>query len=245
MKWIISLAAAMVLIIGVAATPVMAADATAAVDIVSAYVWRGQTFNDGMVVQPSIDVAAESGLGINVWGNYDIDDYNETLETSEFSEIDLTISYSKSFGDLDAGIGFIEYLFPGGGTGTSELYLSLAYALPANLSVGFDIYYDFDEVEEYYAVMSLGYAMDLTKKLAFEAGITAAYAGDAYAADGDGGLYDYAVSASMGYALTDTWGLSVYATYIGSLDDDNLVEEDDGGPLDAQFYGGVGISYAF
>ena len=245
MKWIFSLAAVMALIIGIAAAPVMAAEATAAVDIASAYVWRGQTFNDGMVVQPSIDVAAENGLSINVWGNYDIDDYNDTLETSEFSEIDLTLSYGKSFGDLDAGVGIIEYLFPGGGTGTSELYLSLAYALPANLSVGFDIYYDFDEVEEYYTVLSLGYATDLTQKLAFEGGVAVAYAGDEYAGDGDGGLYDYTLSASLGYALTDAWGLSVYANYVGSLDDDNLVEEDDGGPLDTQFYGGVGISYAF
>lgn len=246
MKRVISLAAAMVLLIGMAATPAMAAEATASVDMVSAYVWRGQTFNDGMVAQPSIDVATENGLGINVWGNYDIDDYNEAVKSGEFSEIDLTISYGKTFGDLDVGIGHIEYLFPGAeGEGTSEVYLSLAYPLPANLSVGFDVYYDYDVTEDYYTVLSLGYGADLTEQLAFEAGVTIAYAGDEYAGDGDAGLYDYTLSASLGYALTDAWGLSVYATYVGALDDDNLVEEDDGGPLDTQTYGGVGISYAF
>lgn len=247
MKRITFLATAMVLFIGMAATPVMAAEATASMDFVSAYVWRGQTFNDGMVAQPSIDVAAENGLGINVWGNYDIDDYNEAVKTGEFSEIDLTISYGKTFGDLDVGVGHIEYLFPGAeGEGSSEVYLSLAYPLPANLSVGFDIYYDYDVMEDYYTVLSLGYGTDLTKQLALEAGVTIAYAGEEYAGeDGDAGLYDYTLSASLGYAVTDAWGLSLYATYVGSLDDDNLVEKDDGGPLDTQFFGGVGISYAF
>ncbi|HMA84159.1 MAG TPA: hypothetical protein VKN73_00520, partial [Desulfosalsimonadaceae bacterium] len=48
-------------------------------DVVSAYVWRGITFNDGLVVQPYVDVAAGNGFAINVWGNYDIDDYDNTL----------------------------------------------------------------------------------------------------------------------------------------------------------------------
>ena len=87
----IVLVVAMIFLAGLASTPAMAAEATAALDINSAYVWRGQTFNDGVVLQPSIDVAAENGLGINVWGNYDIGDYNNTLDEDEFSEIDLTV----------------------------------------------------------------------------------------------------------------------------------------------------------
>ena len=96
MKSIFTLAAAMFLLICLAATPVMAASATAAVDINSAYVWRGITFNDGLVIQPSIDVAADNGLGINVWGNYDIDDYDNTLDDKEFSEILLIPLLIKS-----------------------------------------------------------------------------------------------------------------------------------------------------
>ena len=69
---IIPLVYALVFCIGLASTPAMAADATAAVDMASAYVWRGQTFNDGAVIQPSLDVAAENGLGINVWANYEV-----------------------------------------------------------------------------------------------------------------------------------------------------------------------------
>ena len=78
MKRIISMAALLVLAVGLASTPAWAAEATAGLDLNSAYVWRGQTFNDGFVAQPSIDVATEIGIGVNVWGNLDIDDYNET-----------------------------------------------------------------------------------------------------------------------------------------------------------------------
>jgi len=59
MKRIISLAAAVILLVGMAVAPAAAAEATAAVDFASAYVWRGLTFNDGFVIQPSIDVAAK------------------------------------------------------------------------------------------------------------------------------------------------------------------------------------------
>ena len=72
MRKMITLATALILLFGMAATPVLAADATAAIDVNSAYVWRGLTFNDGVVIQPSIDVAAKNGLGINVWDNYNI-----------------------------------------------------------------------------------------------------------------------------------------------------------------------------
>ena len=71
---------------------VFAADVTTAIDVNSAYVWRGITFNDGMVVQPSVDVAA-GNFGLNVWGNLDADDYDDSLDSGEFSEIDLTLTY--------------------------------------------------------------------------------------------------------------------------------------------------------
>lgn len=245
MKHLISLAVAVAMIIGFAATPSMAAEATASVDIVSAYVWRGQTFNDGLVLQPAIDVTSESGFGINVWANHDGDDYDNTLEVGEFSEIDLTVSYGTTISGIDVGVGHIEYTFPTGGNGTSEIYLSLAYGLPFNLSVGLDIYYDYDELDEVYAALSVGYAQDLTDKLALEVGASMGYAGDAYCADSDAGLYDVTLSASLGYTITDAWSVTAYAVYVDTLDDENLIEGDTAGTLDVETFGGISIGYAF
>ena len=249
MKRTITLAAAMVLLIGLAATPVLAADATAAIDINSAYVWRGQTFNDGVVIQPSIDVAAKNGLGINVWGNYDIGDYDDTLDSNEFSEIDLTLSYSKTFGKLDLGVGVISYLFPAGGSETAELYLSLGMPIIGGLSAGLNIYYDIDALDGFsYANLSLGYAYDINDKLNLEAGGAIGYAGNdfAKAAGGeDGGLYDYSLSVSLGYAISEAWSASAKVSYINALDDKNLKEVKDGGLLDTNTVYGLSVAYAF
>lgn len=249
-KSIITLTAAVLLLIGITTTSAIAADATAAVDIASAYVWRGQTFNDGAVAQPSIDVAAENGLGINVWGNYDISDYDGTLDDNEFSEIDLTLSYSFAISKIDASVGIISYLFPAGAGETNEIFLSLGTEITDGLSVGLDLYYDVEAFNEFsYGALSLSYGKDLSDKLSMEVGCSLGFAGDDFAqsvGDGteDGGLYDYSVSLSFGYALTDKWSLSAGATYVDAADDDNL-QDKSVGPMDVNGIFTVGVAYSF
>jgi hypothetical protein len=253
MRKMITLATALILLFGIAATPVLAADATAAIDVNSAYVWRGLTFNDGVVIQPSIDVAAKNGLGINVWGNYDISDYNNSLDENEFSEIDLTVSYGFTVSKLDIAVGAIEYTFPaidpeGDGVGenftaTTELYVSLGMPIVGGLSAGLNIYYDIDALDAFsYANLSLSYAYNINDKLSLEAGASAGYAGEDFAvANGgtDGGLYDYTLSLSLGYTINDAWSVSASINYTDSLDKDNLPEQD------TNTYGGIGVAYAF
>ena len=67
--------------------------ATAGMDINSAYIWRGVTANNGLVFQPSMDIA-KNGFDFNVWANYDAADYHDTVEQNKFSEVDLTASYT-------------------------------------------------------------------------------------------------------------------------------------------------------
>ena len=249
MKRVMILAAAVVLLVGFATGPVWAAEATAALDINSAYVWRGLTFNDGAVLQPSVDVAAKNGLGFNVWGNYDIGDYNNTLNSNEFSEIDLTVSYSRTFGQLDAGVGVICYTFPAGGEETSELYLSLGMPIVAGLSTGLTIYYDIDALHAFsYANLSLAYSYDITDQLNIEASGAIGYAGEdfsqSYGGD-DGGLYDYNLSLAVGYTISDAWSVSAKFSYIDALDDDNLKDVSKGGGLDTTTVYGVSVAYAF
>jgi len=251
MKRLISMAAVMVLFLGMAAAPAAAAEASATLDFASAYVWRGITFNDGFVIQPSIDVAGKNGLGINVWGNYDVDDYDDQLTSNDFSEIDLTVSYGTSFGKLDVGAGVIAYLFPGAGSDseTAEIYLSLGMDIMDGLSAALDIYYDFELLDELsYATLSLAYAYGVSDKLDIEVGGSIGYAGDDFSASyggADGGLWDYTLSLSLGYAISDAWSASAGVTYVNSLDDDNLIEGNTAGTLDTTTYATVGVAYAF
>jgi hypothetical protein len=233
-----------VLILLVATAPAWSADATAALDINSAYVWRGITFNDGLVAQPSMDVTA-GNFGFNVWGNMDLADYNDTLDANNFSEIDLTLSYGITVWKIDLGVGLIEYLFPAGGLGTREIYLSASMPIIAGLSAGVDLYYDVDEFHGLYAIANLGYALDITEKFSVEAGASAAYATEEVSAGGKSGMDDYCLSLSASYALTDAFSVGAGVNYVGSLDDEVLPDGKYGTGLDTQFYGGVNVSYSF
>jgi len=222
-----------------AAGTVFGAAATAGADFASAYVWRGITFNDGLVVQPYVDVAAGNGFAINVWGNYDIDDYDNTLDDNEFSEIDLTLSYGFSLEPVDITVGHIEYLFPNGGAGTSEVFLS-AYISPIDgISAGIDAYYDYDEVEDYYVSASLAYDVTLDSGLGLGAGASAGYAGEDFTIGPDDGLHEYTLSANASFPVTETVGLSAFIAYTDTFDEDVLPEQD------VDLFGGGGFSWSF
>jgi uncharacterized protein (TIGR02001 family) len=225
-----------------------AAEATTAVDVNSAYVWRGITFNDGVVVQPSLNVAADNGLNLNVWGNLDVDDYDDTLDSGEFSEVDLTMSYTHQAGPVALSVGYIEYLFPttdaGGAEGTREVYLDASVAPVDGFSVGLTSYYDFDEVDDFYLNPYIGYGMELMPKLSMSLRAGAGYAGDDFAAaygGEDSGFFDYTLSMGLTYAVMDNVSVSGRLAYTDAIDDDVLPEP----PQDVNFYGGAGVSVVF
>ena len=242
MKRILSIA---ILILLIAGAPVYAADVTAALDLNSAYVWRGTTFNNGFVAQPSMDIT-KGGFGFNVWGNMDIGDYDDTLASGNFSEVDLTLSYGLSFGPVDVGMGIIEYLFPDASGSTREVYTSVGVSIVAGLSAGLDLYYDVDELHGLYTAFTVGYAYDITEKFGMEASGTVGYISDDEA-DQLAGLHDYIISLSAGYGITDALSVSASLNYAGKFDDDVLADHvSGGGPgYDIGFFGGIGVSYAF
>lgn len=225
------------------------ADVTAAVDVNSAYVWRGITFNDGVVIQPSVDVS-HKGFGFNVWGNIDGDDYNETLDEGELSEVDFTLSYGFDAGPVGITAGYIEYLFPttasGGGEATSEIFISAGVGIEG-FSAGIDIYRDIDESGGTYASLSASYGFDVIEKLSMEIGACAGYGDKDFTIGNDGGLHDYNATLSANYAATDAFGVGCFIAYTDSFDKDVLPEVPSGGTggQDINVYGGVNISYAF
>lgn len=223
---------------------VMAADATAGADLNSAYVWRGLTFNDGLVLQPYMDVAA-GGFAFNVWGNFDLDDYDDAVESGEFSEVDLTLSYSHTFGSVDTSIGVIEYLFPAGGDSTTELFITGGMDFGAGFSGALELYYDIDQVEDYYITASIGYGYDFNEQTALELGGLISYAGEDFAAfyagGTDSGFFNYLLSATLSYSPAENWSVGASINFSDSLDDDALPDE----AVDVNVFGGISVSYSF
>ena len=215
----------------VAAAPA-SADAEYALDFASAYVWRGITFTDGAVWQPSVTASSDSGFAINVWGNLDIDDANDM--SAEFNEIDLTASYGFGTDAVSAEVGFIEYLFPNTAfDGTREVYLTLGWDVVAAPSVS--VYYDIDEVKDFYANFGVSFGGDASDALAWSVSVSAGYAGDDFAAAYDGlsgGMYDGNVTFGLSGG---SW--SAFVSYVDGIDSDALPDQ----PVD--FLAGVGFSF--
>ncbi len=245
MKRFFSMAALVALTTGGAAAQATAATATAALDVNSAYVWRGQTFNNGMVLQPSIDVSSANGFALNVWGNYDVDDYDGTIEDNQFSEIDLTASYAFKLGAVDASVGVIEYTFPHGGDATAEMFAGISYDLGAGFAVSTKLYYDFDQVDDFYFTAGLGYSYNINDKTTLGLSGLISYAGEDFAefygGGTDSGFFNYMLTASVKYMVTDAFGIGANINFTDSMDDDVLTDE----VVDTTVFGGISLSYTF
>ncbi|MBU0678126.1 MAG: MltA-interacting MipA family protein [Verrucomicrobia bacterium] len=221
-----------------------AAEATVGADFMSAYVWRGLTFNDGFVIQPSIDVTHESGLALNTWANYDVDDYGGAVENNDFQEIDLTVSYPLPLDSevVDASVGVVNYSFPGAPVAsTAEAYLSLAFNLIESVSLGLDVYYDFDEVDDYYASASIGVSLPISEDLAIDLGASAGYIGEDASVAGESGFNEYTLSASIAVPVNEDVEVSATINYVDNIDSDVLPDE----AMDTDVYGGIGVYYSF
>jgi hypothetical protein len=221
----------------------VAAEVTGGVDLYSAYVWRGITFNDGLVAQPSMDVTA-GGFNFNVWGNFDIDDYENSLDDGEFSEIDLALSYTVEAGPLSVTGGYIEYLFPttdaGGAPGTREIFVDLSGEPADGFILGATAYYDIDEIEDYYLTPYVGYSLAINDEVSLDFGASCGYAGEDFALGGESGFHEYTFYLGAGYQM-DSVSLSALLGYTDTMDKDVLPEE----AADVNFFGGIGLSYNF
>ncbi|MBV5318747.1 MAG: MltA-interacting MipA family protein [Desulfobulbaceae bacterium] len=256
MKRFFSMAALVALAAGGGATQATAATATAALDTNSAYVWRGLTFNDGFVVQPSVDVSA-NGFALNVWANYDLDDYNGLVEENQFSEVDLTASYAFKLGAVDASVGIVEYTFPTtyptanegapkAVKNTAEVFAGLAYDLGRGFVVSTKLYYDIDEVNDFYVTGGLGYSYSINDKTTLGLSGLISYAGEDFSAfyapdSTDGGFFNYMLTASVKYMATEAFGITASINYTDSMDDNVLPDTN----VDTTFFGGVSLTYTF
>jgi uncharacterized protein (TIGR02001 family) len=210
----------------------------------SAYVWRGLSVVDGPVFQPSITISHESGFSFNTWGNFDLD--NSNTNSGDFSEIDLTPSYSFDTDSIvGVDVGVIFYLFPNSKSGTedstTEVYAGLTFDVPASPFI--TIYYDYDQVDDYYVSFGFGFDGEFTEELGWEAAATGAYAGQDfstfYAGGTESGFFDYNLSFAVGYTVNDNFGIGAFVAWADSMDSQVLPEQM------VDFYGGISFTGSF
>ena len=252
-----------VLIVTTTILPATAEDVDVSVDaeilVVSKYIWRGLEVNEDPVLQPSLTVAY-GGFSFNVWGNMDLTNFgkDECVYTSDcesragqFTEIDLTLDYSHSFDKFTLGVGIIAYEFPNwdDSEDTHELYLAFSY--DCLLQPALTLYYDFDEVEGFYANFSVGHSFAINDKVGIDLSGSVGY-GDsdynlAYFGVDNSALVDANCSVAMPFQVTGKITITPMLSLTSIIDSDlkDSVESNSCCDNETNLYGGVAVSFSF
>ena len=184
----------------------------------------------------------------NVWDSIDMTDINQDPgENYHMQEVDFTFSYDFSpVEGLDLGVGVVYYAFPGTALdSTQEAYASVTLSEVTFVTPLITAYYDFDEIEGWYATAALEHEFELTENL--DRGVSASRGfGDSdynmgYWGVDDSGLNDLNLSASLSYQVNDAFSAG-YMVLVGS-DVKDAVE--DGGGDTSQFFMGLSAAPAF
>jgi hypothetical protein len=222
-----------------------------AADVNSVYVWRGITFAKGGVIQPSVDVSGikvgKVSLGINVWSNFNLSEWDGRLQRGQFSEVDFTLTAV-----LPAGFeaGYTEYVFAVAGStdfsaapepSTREVMLSWSREMAVTPSVS--VYYDVEQIDDFFLLASLSRGVRMSGKANLSLTAELGLAGEKFAkyyGGTKGGLYHYNLFAKATYAATPKLGVSATAGYTAGCSADTLPKDAPGlyGP-----YAGVGLSF--
>jgi hypothetical protein len=213
----------------------------------SRYVWRGQILSEGIVLQPTVAMTL-GGFSANLWSNVDLDNDEEDDDGIVMNETDLTVNYSMPIGPVTATAGFIHYDFDG--PDTQELYLTAALATLLNPTLS--LYYDIDEGEGAFAVLSASHAFPVGP-VSLTAGASLGFnLGDkAMGLNEDGedftGLYYGEVSLATSIPLFKNVTLDPRIAYSTALGDDGefAIESISADGKKDIFYGSVAITAAF
>jgi uncharacterized protein (TIGR02001 family) len=237
--------APLVLLAWAAASPPTASAQEPAVTVgydlafVSAYVWRGVTFTDGTVFQPSVTASHASGFSFNAWGNLDVDDVNGL--SGDFQEVDLTLSYAFGGEVVSAEVGLIDYLFPNAvGPETHEVYLSIGFDVPLQPSVA--VYHDFDVIEGTYATFGVEHGAELDGGWSWSAALLVGWASEDFASSVAGGVDGGLFNGNVTFAVSRELGngsFGAFVAYSDNLDDDVLPDQE------VDLYGGVSFAWSF
>ncbi len=216
------------------AASLVASIATAGVsttlDFASAYVFRGVTFNDGLVMQPGIEatgfgIPEEYGaIAVGAWANYDIDDSDGDVKSSNFSETDWYVSYSLPtwVDGLDLSIGYAEYTY--GADSDKEMSFGAGYEV-SGVALGVAFYQGVGGLisTSSYLEFAAGYGFEFTEDFT---GSLDARMGFADQDGGESGFQDYDIGGGLAYVLNESWSIGASLTYIGQGDDEVLDDDD-------------------
>ncbi len=182
-------------------------EADFSMSLLSQYIWRGYELSkDSMVVQPSATVSW-GGASFNLWGNWDTDLYDgkpaNLKGMDNYNETDITFSYSRDFGPVSAGVGYIYYALDQA-EDSQEFFVT--GSLNVFLSPTLTVYREFAHYPSTYVELAVSHSFSLPMQISLDVGLSgsALFSDDsgAYADPDDpdedyNGLHDGRLSVSL------------------------------------------------
>jgi len=244
-----------------------------AASVLSAYIWRGQELSrHSVVIQPSATVNYR-GFTANVWGNLDTRAYGAAGEKhgSNFTETDVTLSYARKFGIVQAGAGYIYYglaaAAPGGPDllDSQEIFVSLG--LDTILAPTLTVYKEIDHYHQWYATLGISHTFALHEKIGLKLAGSVSYlksedeatyakydSNSLATTDKFNNFHDGVISISLPVNVISSLTVTPTVSYVFPLSDDAKYEMRARGlqgaavPSDrdsSYLYGGVALSFTF
>jgi hypothetical protein len=227
------------------------AQITAGADLAmdSKYLWRGMSFNDEPVFVPDFWISWK-GFTATVFGALELTDVYQ--RRNQFTEVDYYLEYSRSFGPLDATLGYGHYFYPHTGLlSTGEAYAKFGTDL-GFLEASVEVYYDTKEARGVYLSSRLSRTLEfvfLQPTLALSVGYADKMHNRYYFLDSTSTGIDHAgfcdLTSSLGLSYTPPGSWGDYLTINGDLNYSYLLD----GQLAAafpdlrgNFWWGLGIS---
>jgi len=211
--------------------------ASASVDVMSSYMWRGFELHEDAAIQPSVGITYRS-FGVNLWSDYN-------TETKEVAETDLTLNYTFSMDKLSLDIGYI-YFGLDNATDTQEVYVSVAYDTLLNPTL--TVYYDFDEGKGTFLEASVGHGIAVGGDRTLSLGASVSYNADsAYSIGAYNGFHNANLSAALSIPINNEISITPMIAYSTDISDEaeaaiKALNTD----ADSEFvYGGVNLTLSF
>jgi hypothetical protein len=136
-------------------------------DVTNKYLWRGITYNEGLVLQPNL-FASYGNFSAGAWGNIVAFDKHQDVKQNE---LDLILTYAYSIGKLELDHTLTAYFYPGrpDDPPTCEFFLGAGYPIGAFTLVS-SIAADLIAYPgSLYMEHGIEYSVDLTESLAIDA----------------------------------------------------------------------------
>lgn len=207
--------------------------------VASQYNHRGMVQTEEPVAQGFVRTTAATidggQLGFTAWGNMDLrnasgDSWFPGGNGGKFSEVDLTLFYSRSIEMFTFTGGTTVYVlpdgpvFPNGARGSTTELFAIAEANVAGFVPEFALHVDLDEADGYYATLGVSRRFPFAERFGLTVGAKLGYSDDdhsewAYGLD-EGGISDARATAEVDFAFDDR------TTFFGGIGGSTVVDSD-------------------